>query len=100
MPKHNADYWIPKFERNVERDIEKRAQLEAAGWIVITVWECEMKDMDDVMKRVICVLKDTDRCQRGVSSNFRRRMIQSILERSYLYLLDSGSRTEYDLIRP
>ena len=60
MPKHNADYWIPKFERNVERDEEKRNQLEMAGWTVITIWECEMKDMDSVVKSVVDILKKAD----------------------------------------
>lgn len=60
MPKHNADYWIPKFERNVERDAEKRVQLETAGWIVITIWECEMNDMESVMKSVVDVLEETN----------------------------------------
>jgi len=58
MPKHNADYWIPKFERNVQRDAEKRVQLETAGWTVITIWECEMEDMDSVMEEVTGILEN------------------------------------------
>ena len=42
-PKANAAYWTAKIERNRARDAATRAALEAAGWRVVTVWECEMK---------------------------------------------------------
>ncbi|MCA0851353.1 very short patch repair endonuclease [Salipiger thiooxidans] len=43
MPKTRTDFWTEKFRRTVERDQEKQAQLERAGWRVLTVWECELK---------------------------------------------------------
>ena len=43
MPKSNLDYWKPKLERNHKRDISNINALAADGWIVITVWECELK---------------------------------------------------------
>lgn len=43
MPKTNAGYWSAKFAANQERDRRVRAELEDAGWIVHTVWECELK---------------------------------------------------------
>jgi DNA mismatch endonuclease (patch repair protein) len=43
MPKSNLDYWKPKLERNKLRDAENVRLLEADGWRVITVWECELK---------------------------------------------------------
>jgi DNA mismatch endonuclease (patch repair protein) len=44
VPKANRDYWLGKVGRNRERDIKHRAALEAVGWRVETVWECELKD--------------------------------------------------------
>jgi DNA mismatch endonuclease (patch repair protein) len=44
MPKTNRPYWEGKIGRNRERDIEHRAALEAKGWRVLTLWECELKD--------------------------------------------------------
>lgn len=44
VPKANRDYWLAKVARNRARDIESREKLEAAGWRVETVWECELKD--------------------------------------------------------
>ena len=43
QPKTNAGYWTAKIERNRRRDVEARTALEAAGWRVVTVWECDMK---------------------------------------------------------
>lgn len=43
MPKSNVEYWSAKFAANQERDRRVRAELEEAGWIVHTVWECELK---------------------------------------------------------
>jgi DNA mismatch endonuclease (patch repair protein) len=44
VPKANRDYWLGKVARNRARDITSREMLEAAGWRVETVWECELKD--------------------------------------------------------
>ena len=44
VPKQNRDYWLAKVGRNRERDIGHRAALEAAGWRVLTLWECDLKD--------------------------------------------------------
>jgi DNA mismatch endonuclease (patch repair protein) len=40
-PKNNAEWWRAKLHRNVERDREKDAQLNALGWRVLHVWEHE-----------------------------------------------------------
>jgi DNA mismatch endonuclease (patch repair protein) len=40
-PKTNAAYWRAKIGRNVERDRVNEAELGAAGWTVIRVWEHE-----------------------------------------------------------
>lgn len=42
-PSSNQEYWRPKILRNVERDQLNRQKLEALGWKVIVVWECELK---------------------------------------------------------
>jgi DNA mismatch endonuclease (patch repair protein) len=43
LPKHNTPFWKAKFERNVERDARKVADLKSAGWTVLTFWECDLK---------------------------------------------------------
>jgi DNA mismatch endonuclease, patch repair protein len=41
--KSNADYWIPKLRRNAERDCEITRLLSEDGWLVIRVWESDVK---------------------------------------------------------
>ena len=43
-PKANQDYWLAKIGRNRARDQRTLQDLNALGWRVETVWECEMKD--------------------------------------------------------
>ena len=42
-PKSNIDYWLPKIAANRHRDEVTVAHLEALGWHVITIWECELR---------------------------------------------------------
>lgn len=42
-PKSHVEYWVVKFERNVERDERTLAELREAGWKVHVVWECQLK---------------------------------------------------------
>lgn len=44
-PKANKDYWEPKFDGNVRRDEKKERQLKELGWRVITVWECQTREL-------------------------------------------------------
>jgi len=54
MPKSKLDYWQPKLERNRQRDAENTAKLQASGWRVITVWDCELK-RDKRQERLECL---------------------------------------------
>lgn len=39
----NADYWLTKIERNIERDKRNTELLEQAGWCVMRLWETDIK---------------------------------------------------------
>lgn len=41
--KSNTEFWIPKIERNIQRDIEVTNELKTQGWIVIRFWGKEIK---------------------------------------------------------
>ena len=57
-PKTRTEYWLDKFERNVANDRARYESLEAAGWNVITLWECDInKRFDETMSRVVQELK-------------------------------------------
>jgi DNA mismatch endonuclease (patch repair protein) len=42
--KSNTAYWGAKIEGNRTRDACHRAALEADGWTVMVLWECEVRD--------------------------------------------------------
>jgi DNA mismatch endonuclease (patch repair protein) len=52
VPKANRDYWTAKVGRNRARDIAARCALEALGWRVETIWECELKAREALAARV------------------------------------------------
>jgi DNA mismatch endonuclease (patch repair protein) len=43
MPKSNIEYWNPKITNNTRRDQRHYHELEALGWRVYVVWECQTK---------------------------------------------------------
>ncbi len=52
-PTRNADYWSQKVQRTVARDERHALELREAGWRVITVWECEVKEnLEAVMRQI------------------------------------------------
>lgn len=53
-PKTNTDFWTAKIARNQQRDQEVWRQLEAKGWNVIIVWECQLKKavLEETISRV------------------------------------------------
>ena len=56
VPKANRDYWLGKVGRNRERDARSAATLIAAGWRVLIVWECELKNpaaIEDQLRRAL-----------------------------------------------
>ena len=59
--KKNRDYWIPKIERNIQRDRLVRKELEEAGWTVLRFWESQIRqDVDTVAQIVQRELNEQD----------------------------------------
>lgn len=56
-PKTNQQYWIPKIERNLQRDTENIRTLRAAGWDVLIIWECEIGDQSLLSKKLLAFLQ-------------------------------------------
>ncbi len=54
-PSSNQDYWIPKINRNIERDLLNKTELEKMGWKVLIVWECALKKktFSETMERLV-----------------------------------------------
>ena len=52
LPKSNREYWLPKLERNVARDVKHREQLRDLGWEALVIWECEVEAGSGFLKKV------------------------------------------------
>ena len=44
LPKSRLEFWKPKLEGNRNRDLRNEADVRAAGWDTLVVWECELSD--------------------------------------------------------
>lgn len=56
IPKSNVDYWITKISKNVQRDKGHLKELRKKGWRVLTVWECQVKNLVETKKKLIKTL--------------------------------------------
>jgi len=45
-PRSRPEYWLPKLDRNIVRDREAKAALEALGWRVLVLWECQIRHQE------------------------------------------------------
>jgi DNA mismatch endonuclease (patch repair protein) len=52
IPKSNEEYWLPKLQKNTERDKETTKKLEAKGWKVLRFWEHEKVDFENVVGKI------------------------------------------------
>lgn len=60
-PKSNTGYWDAKLARNVARDAHNQITLEALGWDVLVLWECETAKTEDLRKTLGDFLEDAGR---------------------------------------
>jgi DNA mismatch endonuclease, patch repair protein len=58
-PATNADFWAAKRQSNASRDRKNIVALRRAGWSVMTVWECQTKDVLAVATRATNFLGST-----------------------------------------
>lgn len=52
IPKSNQDFWLPKLEGNKTRDEINIRKLHAAGWETLVVWECELRQLNTLERRL------------------------------------------------
>jgi len=55
VPKTRAEFWAAKRLGTITRDSTKARALEELGWRVLTVWECETRDLE----RLALLLQET-----------------------------------------
>lgn len=74
-PKSNVHFWDAKIARNRHRDEVTAAHLEALGWTVITVWECELRSKEAAKEKI-------DSLAEEIRTVGERRMMAEKLRRS------------------
>ena len=91
VPKTNTEFWVAKVARNQARDQEVWRQLEAKGWFVIIVWECELKKkvLGDTVERVAAEIVHNGEILRR-AQNERRRAREA-------YRLEQKARKEKEI---
>lgn len=52
MPAARREFWEAKFTRTVARDGEHTAALEALGWRVVVLWECDIRRPQELQERL------------------------------------------------
>ncbi len=57
LPKTNLDYWLPKLERNVERDQRNEAAFAEAAWNLIVVWAHD--DIETAADRIESAVRES-----------------------------------------
>lgn len=53
FPETRQEFWIPKLERNAERDREVQKALCDMKWEVLVVWSCQLKDIDRLVSKLV-----------------------------------------------
>lgn len=48
IPKTNAEFWIAKLNRNIQRDKDVNTFLEAEGWTVVRFWEEDIRKSPEI----------------------------------------------------
>ena len=58
VPKSRVAFWKDKFAANISRDRKNEAALEAEGWRVLVVWECELRNPSELQDRLRKAMKE------------------------------------------
>jgi len=53
LPRSNQAFWRRKFRQNTQRDAASVTALEALGYRVLVVWQCEIGDADLLRVRLV-----------------------------------------------
>ena len=52
IPKTRQEFWRAKFKSNVERDKKVKKQLKEKNWRILVIWECELSNIESIIKRL------------------------------------------------
>jgi DNA mismatch endonuclease (patch repair protein) len=52
LPKSQLEFWLPKLEKNKDRDEIEQAKLRRLGWDSLVVWECELRNPEGLEQKI------------------------------------------------
>jgi DNA mismatch endonuclease (patch repair protein) len=52
-PRSRKEFWLPKLENNRMRDQKVQHEMTELGWKVLVIWQCEIRDTQELKKRLI-----------------------------------------------
>lgn len=52
-PQSKQEYWGAKFSRTIKRDASNLAELKSLGWDSLVIWECEIKDTENLAREIV-----------------------------------------------
>lgn len=58
LPKSKVNFWEPKLTANRNRDVSNARKIRKAGWRILTIWECEMKNTSRLRRKLIEFLSE------------------------------------------
>lgn len=60
IPKSRTRFWKEKLDGNKRRDANNVRRLRALGWRSLVLWECQLRDLEKVTRRIERFLDDCD----------------------------------------
>ena len=60
LPKGRQDFWIPKLEGNKRRDLKQQESVQKMGWLLLIIWECELRNLTSVENKIIKFLENNE----------------------------------------
>ena len=102
-PKTNIEFWKTKIARNRHRDEVTTAHLEALGWTVITIWECELRTsslLDDRLNTLAEEIRRAYETQRIKDRDKRQSRVLARKEREELLRRQAKLEAEINSLYP
>ncbi len=59
LPESREEFWTEKLSANRNRDLAQVVARENMGWRVLTIWECQLKEVSE-LKENIRLFLETD----------------------------------------
>lgn len=59
MPQSRTEFWNSKLAEKKQRDELNIARLQELSWECLTLWECELRDLNSLTEKLVIFLGPT-----------------------------------------